>query len=152
MSSFGFELHLILPKAQRPHLQILLPKAMQGQVHLMRETVFLPPLPARYSAIRYSGLTGQFESLSQFWMAGRSYPPDELHIVFKVLRVQIPDVIVPGTHDVLQGVLKPLVGIHLMCFAHGKEGIGHGCAAGSSSGAGNQGGESCSCGCVEGDY
>src|SRR5690625_7466323 len=37
---------------------------------------------------------------------GKKYPPDELHIVFKVLRVQIPDVIVPGTHDVLQGVLK----------------------------------------------
>src|SRR5690625_270900 len=49
------------------------------------------------------------------------YPPDELHIAFKVLRVQLPDVIVPGTHDVLQGVLKPLVGIHLMCFARSEE-------------------------------
>jgi len=54
------------------------------------------------------------------------------------LRVQLPDVIVPGTHNVLQGVLKPLVGIHLMCFAHGKEGIGHGCPAGSFVGAGKQ--------------
>src|SRR5690625_253362 len=67
-----------------------------------------------------------------------TYPPDELHIAFKVLRVQLPDVIVPGTHDVLQGVLKPLVGIHLMCFAHGKEGIGHGCPVGSFVGAGKQ--------------
>src|SRR5690625_6587890 len=50
---------------------------------------------------------------------GDTYPPDELHIVFKVLWVQIPDVIVPGTHDVLQGVLKLLVVIHMLCFALG---------------------------------